>query len=1050
MTNILNTYSSSFKYDLEQFFTCNDENIQNFLSVNISDILNKNNEIKKNLYNYSKLKTFLGKKRNRKLNEDDYLTNKKYFNKSISIDNINEISVDLDDNQNIYVDKKGINESIKLQIFQRPMLLIQLYDSQSINIDLINDSLYLKNKVDYLNKYEYQIYSIENNENDLNKSNQIKLPQIYDKAIEIENEIIYPYLIVINSPIPKISNSDLLLKNIYKSNEEKNGLISPKNISKIFFCYFRINNELQQNYQYIESDNRKKLYNILSQFLLYSPRKITVIVGPKGIGKTTSLIKFSFQKRYRTFYFNLESYHINPKHIKIYELKIQLGKLFGEIEDIEKKEKEKNIKKQIESYIENNTHKNCFEFIFNVISIFKDFTKKVQGVNFGFIIDQYSKKYDNDKEYNLDMITSLILYKTEDIKLILCPTINNIYSKEQINTIFSKSLNADNRYFDIFFFQEFISKEKFMEHIIQNESDDYKNIMDELGHSPKFYYELNSTDVKSYKEYLSTNIRKNIEEYFLSDNTNKYENINMITGILNLLDIVKNEKLISSCEIKKNIEKFPFKYLRITKYKINKEIIQKISKKIDDYYKENKDKKKEDILEKYIKLLWDHEENYKFDKIIEKQFFIEEKDILLYTDNYLERNEYQKNIYGNYYETFIDNYNNFFDPSNHKYNHMYLYRLNFSLNLIENVFLEYLYDHVKKENLIFSKILDKGAIGGFFELLLGYYIQKGGVFLGETMEQTIYIPSLVPNNYSIKFYSYYNQTPNKFKEFKLDKNAKKKNIAFKNTFIKQIIFNSKYYDMAILIKTDEPNKYKLIVIQATIKKDKNKRMTKEEHELILRSVKMNLENEYNIVIEEAYFIYVLSKKNGKIEDQETKKDCLSKKIEYIGFDIDNFNEVSDYKINLENAFITKTFPLHNSSSLLSFTNNGEDKKFIKLKKIIDEKINSSKALKNYFDYIEKLFKNKYDDKKLSLEQFHYFELSYSTFDKNREVLNHLSDFSFLVFIENKGEKIYIHFNKITYDCKNENNKYTNKLMKKDCKLILFSYSSVPLTINNNA
>ena len=44
-------------------------------------------------------------------------------------------------------------------------------------------------------------------------------------------------------------------------------------------------------------------------------------------------------------------------------------------------------------------------------------------------------------------------------------------------------------------------------------------------------------------------------------------------------------------------------------------------------------------------------------------------------------------------------------------------------------------------------------------------------------------------------------------------------------------------------------------------------MTRDEHELILRSVKLNLENEYEINIEKAHFIYVLSKKNGEIEDK---------------------------------------------------------------------------------------------------------------------------------------------------------------------------------------
>ena len=273
-----------------------------------------------------------------------------------------------------------------------------------------------------------------------------------------------------------------------------------------------------------------------------------------------------------------------------------------------------------------------------------------------------------------------------------------------------------------------------------------------------------------------------------------------------------------------------------------------------------------------------------------------------------------------------------------------------------------------KNNVFFSNILDRGASGGIFELLLGYYIQKNGWFLGKPIEQTIYISSLVPNNFSIKYYSSYNKEIVKFKEFKLENiNINKKEIPFKNTFIKQIIFNSKYYDMAILIKSDKENTYKLIVIQAIISKDKDKRMVKTEHELILRSVKLNIENEFNLNIEKAYFIYVLSKKNGTIEDQETKIDCDNNDIEYIGFNIDVFESNNKYEIDFNKAFITNQFPMHNSASVLVFKNTSKEDElnYLQLKAIIDEKIGSSNVLRDYNENLEALFKNKYDDYKFS-------------------------------------------------------------------------------------
>ena len=90
--------------------------------------------------------------------------------------------------------------------------------------------------------------------------------------------------------------------------------------------------------------------------------------------------------------------------------------------------------------------------------------------------------------------------------------------------------------------------------------------------------------------------------------------------------------------------------------------------------------------------------------------------------------------------------------------------------------------------------------------------------------------------------------------------------------------------MAILIKSEKNNKtIDLAAIQASIKKDNQKRMSKDGHELILGAVKENLENEYDIIIDKGYFLYVLSQKETKIIDEDTVKDCEIKwnKIHWI-------------------------------------------------------------------------------------------------------------------------------------------------------------------------
>ena len=1098
MANILNSYSFFFQHDLPQVFSFKDGDIKNFLSEKIPVILNGNDEIKDKIKQYKELKQFLRKKRSKEINENELIENKKFLKKDASTKNV-KLSINLDKNENISIEEK----KIKLTIYQNPLALIQLYDSQSLIIDLITDNLYYKRKLKDLKNYYFKTYLTRNEDNELQLSNDIEFQKDGYKSIEIEKENIYPYFLVMNSKIPELNEEDLLIKNIYKSLQEENGVIIPDNISKIFFYYFKINTELQKKYVYIESDQRKKFYSILYSFLEFSIKNILIIVGPKGIGKTTSLIKFSFNKEYRLFYFNLESFQFNYGERKKRELKIQLAKLLGYIiQDNENNNNEKNdndnnkknnnidindnidniennnnikdndnikivnnknndsinnndkneldIYKEIEKYIEDNSNVESFEFIYNVIKIFKQCSKNLTGYNFGFIIDQYSSNYDNknNNEYNINKIINL-LDDSDNIKLILCPTINNVFSKNQITSLFSKSLKKDNIGFDIYYFQEFIPKDKFLENILQNKDDEYKDVIDEFGYTPKYYYEINYSDKYAFKINLSKNIKNNLEEYYpIKDNKNK--NIDMITEILNLLDIIKSEKLISSIALKDMIPKLPLKYINITKYKINDEIIGRLSTKIEEYHQINKikkdktEKEEEDILIKYLNIIWNKDKNNEYDEIIKQRFLIDEKDILDFIDNYNEKDKNSINIYGNYYEDFIDKDNNLIISLEHTYNYVYVYKLDFSFNFIENILLEIIYEHIIKENLFFSKLLDRGACGGIFELLFGFYIQKCESFLGEKIENTIYIPSLVPNNYSIKYYSSkYNKDLKNFIEFKLENNNKKKRkIPFKNTFIKQIIFNSKYYDMAILIKLNENNKYKLIVIQVTMMKDKDKRLSKEEHELILRSVKLNLENEFEINIEEAYFIYVLSKKNGEIEDKETESDCVKKKIEYIGFDIDTFENNNDkYKIEYENALITKSFPIHNSISLLFYNNNKEDEfNYFKLKPIIDDNINLSFKLEKYNEYIKQLFKNKYNNADLSIEQFKYFEIKKSLFDNNKEILNYLSDFCFLIIVATNGEKITIYFKKTAYHFKTnfENTSY---------KQILIGYSPVPLAIN---
>ena len=114
MLNIINTYSSSFKYDLQQSFNFNDINITNYISNSLYDIIAKNEDIKVKINDYKELKTFLGKKRKNKIDEKEFINNIKHFKGSASLDIIKKLSIysmmdgnlvinDLNNNKALYI-----------------------------------------------------------------------------------------------------------------------------------------------------------------------------------------------------------------------------------------------------------------------------------------------------------------------------------------------------------------------------------------------------------------------------------------------------------------------------------------------------------------------------------------------------------------------------------------------------------------------------------------------------------------------------------------------------------------------------------------------------------------------------------------------------------------------------------------------------------------------------------------------------------------------------------------------------------------------------------
>ena len=583
MSNYINTFSYSVKYDLKESFEYNEEFINKFL-FKIQDYIKEKEE--ENIKNYKGLKEFLGKKRklieeeNAKENKKDLQQNsiknkenikdeeeKKYFKKEITKENF---SIFIDTNKDINLKIKEKENIEILTIYNDPVAIIEIYEQNSININLINDNITFMNKYNNLKEYDLKIYSLDDNlEIICDKSINEK---IVTKSFKIQNENFKFYLSIIKSIIPKIEDKDLELKNIYPKDEiDEDGNIFPeKNISKIFFYYFNINLELQKKYKYIASKNRIILFQILSKFFSNNIRNILIICGAKGIGKTTSLIRFSFKKIYNIFYFNLEVFNkYKNDDIQIKELQIQLNKLFGDYVDLDSEGK---IKNKIEDYIKTKKNKDGLEFIYNIINLFIKFTDKlnINGSSpFGFIIDQYSINYKTNSDYDIYKIIDLVKISNK-INLIICPTINNIFSKEQIDYLFNESLNiTKNKNISIYYFQELIEKDDIIENILKDEKNEYFAFMEETGYIPKLFYDSKLSDIKTYKdqakkmlkagknfddiilivsqglEGMLNKLHKNLDgkiELFNQKTQNLVDDIKDMTSLFNQLEFEKNEQ----------------------------------------------------------------------------------------------------------------------------------------------------------------------------------------------------------------------------------------------------------------------------------------------------------------------------------------------------------------------------------------------------------------------------------------------------------------------------------------------------------------------------
>lgn len=348
----------------------------------------------------------------------------------------------------------------------------------------------------------------------------------------------------------------------------------------------------------------------------------------------------------------------------------------------------------------------------------------------------------------------------------------------------------------------------------------------------------------------------------------------------------------------------------------------------------------------------------------------------------------------------------------------YILKIFFNKNII--YYLKIYFNNLKT-------ILDKGSIGGLFEILVLYNIFKNKKLCDVNIDEFLSINSLVPNQYSIKNHSYLKRLKNKFKNsfdlLSITKSSNEKIELKENVYgIFQNNFNSKYFDFAIIIRNGNENNFILKLIQITTHKDKKNLYEKEEIELMSFFVKNNIEFHFNINIIQADFYYIFSAIEGNIIDKVSYDYAKKKGFGVIPFCLKEMEFPKELIVNNDNnkAMITKKFPIHNKISLIKDESN---EFFFKIE---------NKIKQGEFSSIDNdlfmIFNNFFDKTKLMKNQI----LKISDLPNNsNDFYSYLTDFSFVYCVrkENVDNKFIIFFNGKAYNALNRveiNEKVTHR------------------------
>lgn len=438
--------------------------------------------------------------------------------------------------KNLYQITYLSNKKYEIYLLKKPKLIITIYGINNIKAYICFTVKQMEEIFNEIKKYEFNRY-------ELNEKNMIDL----DENIPNDNseEILY----ILNNKVNQ-QLYDLEKINIFENYNKKLKKEKALSLNKAYFYYFNIPPFLQNDYKYIKTTKRNDFIEFLKSFKISLDNSI-YITGPKGMGKTASLIYFCGENYNYIYYVNfkciLNQNLDSTKIVLLYETlkffrlnnKDQSSKPFIDeikyffkgknndnnsniiddknndntsynnrniinykINDSNLNDNNNNLQKNeddpilsIIQLIRDLDPKKIYDFIINYLKCsLKYFIKNNIEAKLFIIMDQVS---DNIPNLNIKELIKDI-EKLKNIKIIVCSSLDNDFSKEGLYNIFDFPTKLDKIKFH--YFSGFLNSKNDIELFLEEEKETkVKSEFMKYNGNPMIYYLLKQNDEEEFK-----------------------------------------------------------------------------------------------------------------------------------------------------------------------------------------------------------------------------------------------------------------------------------------------------------------------------------------------------------------------------------------------------------------------------------------------------------------------------------------------------------------------------------------------------------------------